>query len=95
MFKKIALLGVAAMMAAGVHASAEGEAAGKKYNKPGFVTVVEKGRLWVFAEGSKELAGFREHGEPTISVMRIGEGPEGMTLKSYNDDVIKAYKAAP
>lgn len=94
MFKKIALLGIAVMMAAGVHASAEGEAAGKKYSKPGFVTVVEKGRLWVFAEGSKELDAYRKSGEPTISVMRIGEGPEGMTLKSYSDDVISAYKAA-
>lgn len=94
MLKKMMILVVGVVIAMNTHASAEGEAAGKKYNKSGFVTIVEKGRLWVFADGSKELAGFREHGEPTVSVMHIGEGPEGMTLKSYSDDVLKNYKMA-
>lgn len=94
MFKQVAMVLVGAVMAISAHASPEGETAGQKYNKPGFVTIVEKGRLWVFADGSKELAGYRQNGEPTISVMRIGEGPEGMTLKSYSDDVITAYKTA-
>ncbi|WP_223272698.1 MULTISPECIES: hypothetical protein [Pseudomonas] len=26
-----------------------------QYDKPGFITEVEDGRLWVFREGSKEL----------------------------------------
>lgn len=65
------------------------------YNKPGFVTKVENGRLWVFKEGSKELAEFEKNGEPTINVSRIGEGPEGMTIKAPSTEVIEAYTAAP
>lgn len=65
------------------------------YNKPGFVTKVENGRLWVFKEGSKELEQFEKHGEPTINVSLIGEGPEGMTIKAPSTEVIEAYKAAP
>lgn len=94
MLKQIAVLVIGAVVAMNTYASPEGEAAGKKYNKSGFVTIVEKGRLWVFTEGSKELAGFREHGEPTVSVMHIGEGPEGMTLKSHSADVLNSYKTA-
>lgn len=65
--------------------------AASQYDKPGYVTKVEDGRLWVFAEGSKELAQFEQHGEPAISVSRIGEGPEGMTLRGPSADVVDAY----
>lgn len=95
MFKKIALASLTALVALNAFAATEGETEGAKYKKPGFVTIVEKGRLWVFKEDSKELADFRAHGEPTIAVMKIGEGPEGMTLKSSSLEVIDAYKAAP
>lgn len=61
------------------------------YDKPGFVTKVEDGRLWVFKEGSKELEQFEKHGEPTINVSRIGEGPEGMTLRAPSAEVLDAY----
>jgi hypothetical protein len=61
------------------------------YDKPGFVTRVEDGRLWVFKEGSKELEQFEKHGEPTIHVSRIGAGPEGMTLKGPSYEVLDAY----
>jgi hypothetical protein len=61
------------------------------YDKPGFVTKVEDGRLWVFKEGSKELEQFEKHGEPTIHVSKIGEGPEGMTLKGPSYEVLDAY----
>lgn len=64
------------------------------YDKPGFVTKVENGRLWVFATGSKELADFEKHGEPTIAVSKIGEGPEGMTLRGPSVEVLDAYQAA-
>lgn len=64
------------------------------YDKPGFVTKLEKGRLWVFAAGSKELAEFEKNGEPTIAVSKIGEGPEGMTLRGPSVEVIEAYQAA-
>lgn len=64
------------------------------YDKPGFVTKVENGRLWVFAADSKELAQFQEHGEPSIAVSKIGEGPEGMTIRGPSMEVIDAYQAA-
>lgn len=64
------------------------------YDKPGFVTRIEDGRLWIFTEGSKELEQFEQHGEPSVNVSRIGEGPEGMTLKAPTNDVIDAYMTA-
>lgn len=87
MFKRISL---AAVLAAAVVLPA---VAATPYDKPGFVTKVEDGRLWVFKEGSKELEQFEQHGEPTINVSRIGEGPEGMTLKAPSNEVIDAYTA--
>ena len=68
--------------------------ANSAYDKPGFVTKLENGRLWVFAAGSKELADFEKHGEPTIAVSKIGEGPEGMTLRGPSAGVLDAYQAA-
>lgn len=61
------------------------------YNKPGFEAHVENGRLWVFKTNSPELAAFKAQGEPAVSVSRIGEGPEGMTVRSHSQDVIEAY----
>lgn len=46
-----------------------------EYDKAGFVTEVEDGRLWVFKEGSESLAQFREHGEPAKQFTLIGAGP--------------------
>ena len=68
--------------------------ASSQYDKAGFVTKIEKGRLWVFETGSKELTQFEEHGEPTISVSKIGEGPEGMTLRGPSTQVLDAYQQA-
>jgi hypothetical protein len=62
--------------------------------KPGFYTEVREGRLWVFREGSKELAEFKQHGEPERQVTRIGGGPRGMTIKSSDVAVIDEYLAA-
>lgn len=67
---------------------------GAKYAKPGYVTAIEKGRLWVFKDGSKELEDFRKHGEPTVSNMKIGAGPDGMTMKGPSMEIIEAYLAA-
>ena len=52
------------------------------------------GRLWVFKTGSKDLATFKEHGEPAKSVTSIGTGPNGMSVRSGDMDTIKAYLAA-
>jgi hypothetical protein len=62
--------------------------------KPGFYTEVRDGRLWVFREGSKELEEFKKHGEPARQVTRIGGGPNGMTIKSSDAEVIDAYLVA-
>ena len=88
MNKRIALLAAPLLLALSLPTMAA------DYNKPGFVTKVENGRLWVFKEGSKELEQFEKNGEPTINVSRIGEGPEGMTIKAPTTEVIEAYIAA-
>ncbi len=65
--------------------------ASTQYDKPGFVTKIEDGRLWVFKQGSKELEQFEQHGEPTVSVANIGGGPEGMTIKAPSQAVLDEY----
>jgi hypothetical protein len=88
MYKRVSLAAVvAALLAVPALASSS-------YDKPGFVTKVEDGRLWVFKEGSKELEQFQQYGEPTVNVSRIGEGPEGMTLKAPSQEVLDAYNNA-
>lgn len=67
----------------------------KQYNKAGFVTFVEDGRLWVFKAGSAELEDFKKYGEPTKMATKIGEGPEGMTIKGIDIETVDAYLAAP
>lgn len=85
MMKKLTL---AAMLLTSVFASA---AFASQYDKPGFVTEVEDGRLWVFREGSKELEDFKKTGEPAKQFTDIGTGPEGMTVKSADEATLKAY----
>jgi hypothetical protein len=62
--------------------------------KPGFVTEIVDGRLWVFRPGSKDLGEFRTHGEPAKSVTRPGAGPGGMSVRSGDSETISAYLAA-
>ena len=64
------------------------------YTKPGFVTEVKDGRLWVFREGSQDLAEYRQHGELTKMVTRIGAGPKGMTIRAADAKDIDDYLAA-
>jgi hypothetical protein len=59
--------------------------------RPGYVTFVEDGRLWVFEEGSEELQQYREHGELAKHVTKIGVGPMGMTVKGPDSDVVNEY----
>lgn len=86
MLKKIVLAALAASLSAFALAASP-------HDKPGFYTQIEDGRLWVFKEGSKELEQFKAHGEPAVSVARIGDGPEGMTLKAPSQEVMDAYLA--
>lgn len=80
-------LAVAAILASALSATAFAD----QYDKAGFVTKVQDGRLWVFKEGSKDLADMQKDGLPEKSEMRIGAGPDGMTIKAPSDAVIQAY----
>jgi len=64
------------------------------FSKPGFYTEVKDGRLWVLREGSKDLTEFKKDGELAKQVTRIGAGPNGMTIKSSDAQVIDDYLAA-
>jgi hypothetical protein len=68
-----------------------GNAFANQYDKPGFVTQVQDGRLWVFKDGSKDLADMQKNGLPEKAVMRIAAGPDGMTVKAPDDATIQAY----
>lgn len=59
--------------------------------RPGFVTKIEDGRLWVFRTGAKELAEFEKAGELVKQVARLGAGPMGMTIKAPDAETIDAY----
>jgi secreted PhoX family phosphatase len=63
------------------------------YSKAGFVAIVEDGRLWVFREGSEELAQFRSHGELAKHIVRPGVGPNRMTVKAPDAATADAYLA--
>jgi hypothetical protein len=64
------------------------------YCKPGFVTRVEAGRLWVFRAGSAELATVESGGELAKHTTQIGAGPGGMTVKGPDNETILEYLAA-
>jgi hypothetical protein len=61
------------------------------HDRPGFVTREIDGRLWVFREGSKDLAAFLKAGEPAKSVTLVGEGPGGATVRGPDMDTVRAY----
>ncbi len=69
-------------------------AAADPYARPGFITKVKDGRLWVFKEGAKELAEFKQHGELVKSVTRVAAGPNRITVRSGDAETIDAYLAA-
>ena len=62
-----------------------------EFAKPGFVTFLEDGRLWVFKENAKELADFQKDGELARHVVFPGQGPARMTLKAPDRDTVLAY----
>lgn len=62
-------------------------------SRPGFVTRVRDGRLWVFRPGSKSLAEFDAVGEPAKHVTKVREGPHGMTIKAEDVSTIEQYMA--
>ena len=74
--------------------NASPSAAADPYARPGFVTKVKDGRLWVFKEDAKELAEFEQHGELVKSVTRVSAGPNRITIRSGDTQTIDAYMAA-
>ena len=64
------------------------------FEKPGFVTKMQDGRLWVFKEGAPELKKFEEHGELAVHVVRPAGGPKGLTLKAPDAETADAFMAA-
>ncbi|EPH5798617.1 hypothetical protein ACS2R3_006184 [Pseudomonas aeruginosa] len=83
-------LTLSALMLAALFA---GTAVASEFDKPGFVTEVEDGRLWVFREGSPELKDFKETGEPAKQFTDIGSGPKGMTVKAADEKTLQDYLA--
>lgn len=63
------------------------------HDRPGLAAFLHGGRLWVFPEGSPDLAEFLAHGEPAKSVSWVGEGPSGLTLRSTEQATLWAYVA--
>jgi hypothetical protein len=92
----IALVAAVTLAACNLSAATDGPDAdaAAKYAKPGFYVALEDGRLWVLREGSEDLAAFLEHGEPAKQVVRPAAGPDGITLKAVDGEVLDAYMAA-
>ena len=91
----IAIVGVAGLAGCeSTHSHDHGSEKTMSYDKPGYKTFVEDGRLWVFAEGSDGLKSYLASGEPAKSVTVLGKGPGGMTIKSVDKETIDAYLAA-
>lgn len=63
------------------------------FERPGFVTKMVDGRLWVFKEGAPELKKFEEHGELAVHIIRPAGGPKGLTLKAPDAETADAYMA--
>jgi sugar lactone lactonase YvrE len=64
------------------------------FDKPGFVTLLLDERVWVFREGSPELADFLKGNEPAKSVTMVKAGPGAHTLRAVDKEILKEYLAA-
>ncbi len=60
------------------------------YAKPGFLTRMEDGRLWVFRAGEQALE-YIDGPLPGDASIRPGAGPDNRTIKSTEMDVIEEY----
>ncbi|MCL4758293.1 MAG: hypothetical protein KJZ96_08080 [Rhodocyclaceae bacterium] len=78
-----------------ISACATGTGATKDpYARSGFYTHVHDGRLWVLKDGDKDIELVSKNKEPKVVVTRIAAGPNNMTVKSNNAEVIDAYLKA-
>jgi hypothetical protein len=64
------------------------------FPKPGFVTIEEEGRLWVFRNGSPLLAHYVASGDLAKHVIRPGAGPAGKTVKAPDAETLHEYLTA-
>ncbi len=62
--------------------------------KPGFVTIGDEGRVWVFRDGSPELEAFRARGGLDERVTLLGAGPMNATLLASDRETILEWMAA-
>ncbi|TVR44105.1 MAG: hypothetical protein EA402_07950 [Planctomycetota bacterium] len=76
-------------------ATASTSTAASPFDKPGFVTGVKDGRLWVFRADSDAGKAFKANGAtPARHVVRPGVGPAGMTVRAPDAEDIVAYMMA-
>lgn len=63
------------------------------HDRAGYVTHLDDGRLWVFAEGSEALSMYEQSGEPARSITMVGAGPCGMSLRAEDKLTALGYLA--
>lgn len=66
----------------------------ENYRRPGFVTWMKEGRLWVFLMTTPEAADFLRSGELAKSVTRPAAGPDRVSVRSADSETIDAYLAS-
>jgi hypothetical protein len=64
------------------------------HGRPGFAVFGAAGRLWVFRDGSEDLASYLTVGDLVKRVTRVGVGPEGRTVIAPDGETIEAYLAS-
>lgn len=64
-----------------------------EFDRPGYLTRVEDGRLWIVGIDDPALAEFVAGNPPEEHVTRDGGGPNGMTVEATSDDAITLYMA--
>ncbi len=64
-----------------------------EHDRPGYVTRVEDGRLWVMSLDDPALESFVRGTPPDKHVTRVGGGPGGATVKGTSGEAIDLYLA--
>ncbi len=63
------------------------------FDRPGFFTALHGGRLWVLREGSEALEAFLADGPPPHNVIRVGAGPQALSIRAVDKETIIEYLA--
>lgn len=64
------------------------------YDRSGYVTKMEDGRLWVFVAGSEALSDFEANGELAKHTTLVNAGPGKITVKAPDRLTIDGYLAS-